>query len=56
MANVEITEYKGHEVIVLPMDEGGVMKFTFGKKKAKAIVKYFEDIKKFAEDEDESES
>lgn len=56
MADVVITEFKGHKVIVLPMDETGNMKFTFGKKKAQTIVKYFDEIKKFAEDNDESES
>lgn len=50
MAKVEISEFKGHKVIVLPLDEGGVMKFTFGLSKAKAVVKYIDDIKSFVEE------
>ncbi len=44
---VTIGNYKGHPVISLP---NGDKPFTFGLAKAKTIVKYIEDIKKFIED------
>ena len=47
---VTISEYKGFPVISLPLDEKGKYPFSFGVAKAKAIVKYIEDIKKFVKD------
>lgn len=51
----EITEFKGKPVLRIPtVDEPSPDTpwhwMSFGKMKAKAIVKYFEAIKKFAED------
>lgn len=43
-----VSEYQGKPVISLPI-EGSNFGFTFGKKKAKAILKYIDEIKKFAE-------
>ena len=50
-----IGEFKGKPVIRIPIvDEPSSDTawhwFTFGKSKAKAIVKFYEDIKKFAEE------
>lgn len=42
-------EYKGHPVISLPYQGGG---FSFGLGKAKSVLKFLEDIKKFVEDND----
>ena len=51
---VKLDEFKGNKIIRIPLSEDSDYDFSFGKKKAQAIVKYFEDIKKFAE-EDEGE-
>lgn len=50
-----ISEYKGKPVIRIPTVDNPDPDttwhwFSFGKNKAKAIVKYFEAIKKFAEE------
>ncbi len=50
-----IDEYKGKPIIRIPLvddpnPETSWHWLTFGKSKAKAIVKYFEAIKKFAEE------
>lgn len=50
MAEVKLGEYKGHKTIGLPMDEGGVNYFTFGIRKAKIILEYIDEIKKFVEE------
>mgnify|MGYP006304326021 CR=1 FL=1 len=52
---VEFDEYKGNKMIVLKRDEEDRYPFKFGKNKAKMVVEYFEDIKKFAESEDDEE-
>jgi hypothetical protein len=49
-----MSEYKGKPIIRIPTAESGDTEATshwmsFGKNKAKAIVKYIEIIKKFAE-------
>lgn len=44
---VIIGEYKGNPVITLPIGPRGV--FTFGITKARAILKYLDDIKAFIE-------
>jgi hypothetical protein len=50
---VEFDEYKGNKMIVLKRDENDNYPFKFGKMKAKLLVEHFEDVKKFAEEEDE---
>jgi hypothetical protein len=51
----EIGEFKGKPVLRLPLVENPSAEtawhwFTFGKNKAKAIVKFYDAIKKFAEE------
>lgn len=51
----QISEFKGKLVIRIPIVEDPSPEtawhwFTFGKSKAKAIVKYYDAIKKFAEE------
>lgn len=49
---VTFGEFKGKPMIQLPTGKGKngeVFNFSFGITKAKTIVKYFEDIKKFVE-------
>ena len=50
---VEIGEYKGSPTLsIYDLDDKGERKqypFSFGKKKAKAILNHLEEIKKFAE-------
>lgn len=50
----EVSEFKGNPVLRIPLVENPSPDvawhwFSFGKNKAKAIVKWFEEIKKFAE-------
>jgi hypothetical protein len=40
--------FKGHECLALPVGENG-QKVSFGKPKARAIVKYYAQVKAFAE-------
>jgi len=47
-SDVFIGEYKGHPTITLPID--GDKGFSFGVRKAQAILTYLEDIKRFVED------
>jgi hypothetical protein len=49
---VSIGEYKGSPVISLPMTADGKFPFTFGLGKAKAILKYLDEIKKFVDEYD----
>lgn len=51
---VEFGEYNGNKTIKLisEHDQEGKWPFSFGKNKAKLVVENFEDIKKFAEEED----
>jgi hypothetical protein len=44
---VTVGEYKGNPVITLPIGPRGG--FTFGLTKARAIIKYLDDIKTFIE-------
>jgi len=54
--DAEVGEFKGNKVITVFINNDPKYKFTFGLGKAKAIVEYFEDIKKFiAECEAEKE-
>jgi len=53
-AKPELTEFKGNPVLRIPVVDNPDPAvnwhwMSFGKNKAKAIVKWFEDIKKFAE-------
>lgn len=52
MAIVEFDEYKGNKLIVLKRDENDPYPFKFGKGKARLIIEHFDDIKKFAEEEE----
>jgi hypothetical protein len=47
-----ISEYKGNAIISLPVAGSTKYPFTFGLNKAKAILEYLDDIKKFVEDND----
>lgn len=46
---VTIGEYKGNPTITLPTTADGKYPFTFGVTKAKAILKYHDDIRRFVE-------
>ncbi len=48
----KIGEFKGNPVISLPVGGSDRYPFTFGLSKAKAILEYIDDIKKFVEDHD----
>jgi len=52
---VEQGEYKGNKMITLKRDDDDKYPFSFGKAKAKLIVENFEEVKKFAEEEDKKE-
>ena len=47
-----IAEFKGNPVISLPVSGSMRYPFTFGLNKAKAIIQYLDDIKKFIEEEE----
>ncbi len=47
-----IGSYKGQPTISLPMDDGGKYPFTFGIKKARAVLDYIDDIRAFVEKQD----
>ncbi len=54
-AQPEVSEFKGNPVLRIPLvdtpsPETAWHWFSFGKNKAKAIVKWFDAIKKFAEE------
>jgi hypothetical protein len=49
---VTIGEYKGSPVISLPISPDGKFPFTFGLGKAKAILRYIDEIRKFVEEHD----
>jgi hypothetical protein len=49
--SVEYSEFKGNKVITLKRSDEDRYPFTFGKNKAKLIVEFFDEIKKFAEEE-----
>ena len=44
---VELSEFKGKPVIILKRDENDKYPFSFGLSKARLIIEYFEEIKKF---------
>lgn len=45
---VEVSVFRGYPIISVPLSDG--TPFTFGVKKAEAILEYLEDIKKFVEE------
>ncbi|MFH1977827.1 MAG: hypothetical protein ABIJ92_00690 [Candidatus Aenigmatarchaeota archaeon] len=49
---VKTGEFKGHKTLTLMRNEDDKYPFTFGVAKAKLIMEYFEDIKKFVEESD----
>jgi hypothetical protein len=49
---VTIGEYKGSPVITLPLSADGKFPFTIGLAKAKVILKYLDEIKKFVDEHD----
>ena len=49
---VERTEYKGQPVIVLKRNDNDKYPFSFGLSKARLIIEYFEEIKKFVAEND----
>ena len=49
---VTIGEYKGSPVISLPITPDGKFPFSFGLGKAKAILKYIDEIRNFVEKHD----
>ena len=56
MPEVKKEEYKGHPLIAIPVGEkkdGSPYYFSFGVRKAQAIVKYFDDIVQFVAENDE---
>ena len=50
---VTVGEYKGNPIITLPIGPRGG--FTFGLTKARAILKYIEDIKSFIENNEKKQ-
>ncbi len=51
---VSVSEYKGNPVISLPLSADGKYPFTFGVSKAKVILKYIDEIKKFVDEHDKN--
>ena len=49
---VERTEYKGQPVIILKRNDNDKYPFSFGLSKARLIIEYFEEIKKFVAEND----
>ena len=49
---IEFGEFKGRKVMKIKKSEDDTFPFTLGKAKAKLMVENFEEIKKFAEEED----
>jgi hypothetical protein len=50
-----VGEYKGNAIISLPVAGSTKYPFTFGLNKAKAILEFIEDIKKFVEENQKPE-
>ena len=50
-----VSEYKGNMIISLPVMGSTKYPFTFGINKAKAIIEYLDDIKKFIAENDKVE-
>ena len=50
---VEFDEFKGNKMIVLKRNDDDPYPFKFGKNKAKLLIEHYDEVKKFAESEDE---
>ena len=50
-----VGEYKGNAIISLPVAGSTKYPFTFGLNKAKAILEFIDDIKKFVEENQKPE-
>lgn len=50
-----VSEYKGNAIISLPVAGSTKYPFTFGLNKARAIMQYIDDIKKFIADNESEE-
>lgn len=50
-----VGEYKGNAIISLPVAGSTKYPFTFGLNKAKAILEFLDDIKKFVADNEKKE-
>lgn len=50
-----VGEYKGNAIISLPVAGSTKYPFTFGLNKAKAILEFFDDIKKFVDENQKPE-
>lgn len=48
-----IGSYKGQPTISLPVDDSGKYPFTFGLRKARAVLDYLDDIRAFVQSQDE---
>ncbi len=48
-----IGSYKGQPTISLPMGDSGKFSFTFGLRKARAVLDYLDDIRAFVKSQDE---
>lgn len=46
----KVSEYKGNPIIAIPTGNSERYPFSFGYTKAKAILEYLDDIKKFVEE------
>jgi hypothetical protein len=53
---VEKAEFKGNPIIKLKRTEDDQYPFSFGLGKAKLVLQYFEEIKKFVEENDKQET
>jgi hypothetical protein len=51
----EVGEYKGSAILTIFTGNNPNYKFSFGVSKAKAILNYLEDIKKFVEEHENKE-
>ena len=55
MAIVERSEYKGKPLLVIKRSEDDKFPFSFGLSKARLILENLEEIKKFVEENDQSQ-
>lgn len=51
----KIGEFKGNPVISLPVGGSDRYPFTFGLSKARAVIEFFDDIKKFVDEHEPKE-
>lgn len=50
-----VGEYKGNPIISIPLGGNDRYPFSFGLTKAKAVLEYLEDIKKFVAEQEKKE-